>query len=393
MNLDVRALGRFSRLADEGAARAAAALSVMLDVESEVVVGRVGVATREDVRRELAPESHVGVVVPFRGGVSGNALLVFDRPDAEAVLASLTALADGNDALAESGLAELANVLLSGFVDGWANHLGEEIAPEPSVALDAAAVETVLPEPGVPALAFRNHLTATETGTDFGVYLLPSREAVETVFAATDDEGLPAERLLAFSDLVRDGAAQASAHVSALTGIETVVEVAGLSFAPVEHLPSLVANDVRLGVVLELVGLPSGYIAILFDEASASHVVEALMPGMDADADLRQSAIMEVGNILTSGFVDGWANDLGTTIDISPPTYVHDVAPAILEPVAASLATTQDVGMLVESLVRTPGGIFTCEIYVVPEERGLARALAGRGRREQDPDLHADTGA
>jgi hypothetical protein len=55
------------------------------------------------------------------------------------------------------------------------------------------------------------------------------------------------------------------------------------------------------------------------------------------------------------------------------------MAVAILDPVVVSLATAQDVGLLVESQIRTDEGAFTCEIYVVPEEQGLSAVLAGDG--------------
>jgi chemotaxis protein CheC len=375
MNLDVRALGRFSRLADDGAARAAASLSLFLGGEVAVESGRVAVASVTDVREAVAPGGHGGVAVPFGGAIDGTALLVVARDDVPTVLDSLSTLVDGDETLAVSGLRELGNVLLSGFVDGWSNHLGAAVASEPPVLLDEASLVALLPPVDVPVLSFQNHLLGVDSGVEFGVYLLPSPGAVETLFA-TDGEGLRADRLLGFAETVRDGASRASGHVTALTGIETTVEVADLSFAPVEHLTEFVSSGVRVGVVLELVDRPGGFVVVLFDEASADHVVEALLPGTD-DESMRQSAIMEVGNILTSGFVDGWANELGTTIDISPPKFVHDMAPAILDPVVVSLATAQDVGLLVESQIRTDEGAFTCEIYVVPEEQGLAAVLAG----------------
>ena len=50
-------------------------------------------------------------------------------------------------------------------------------------------------------LSFQNHLLGVDSGVEFGVYLLPSPGAVETLFA-TDGEGLRADRLLGFAETV-----------------------------------------------------------------------------------------------------------------------------------------------------------------------------------------------
>ena len=134
-------------------------------------------------------------------------------------------------------------------------------------------------------------------------------------------------------------------------------------------------DEARQGVVLEFTGTPSGYIAILFDPESAESVADALMPGMDADPAMRKSAIQEIGNIVTSGFLDGWADTLGTTIDISPPTYVDDIGSAIVDPLVTELARTQEYAFLIDSAIATPDETFTCDIYALPDEQELRTAF------------------
>jgi len=49
------------------------------------------------------------------------------------------------------------------------------------------------------------------------------------------------------------------------------------------------------------------------------------MGGADPESagctDMERSAIQEIGNVMTSGFIDGWANVLQTRIDISTPEF------------------------------------------------------------------------
>jgi chemotaxis protein CheC len=134
-------------------------------------------------------------------------------------------------------------------------------------------------------------------------------------------------------------------------------------------------DSTRVGVVLEFTGVPSGYIAILFDEESADQIAAALLPTADAGEAMRQSAIQEIGNIVTSGFIDGWANRLETTIEISPPQFVRDLGPAIIDPLATELGQDQDYAFLIDSTIRTDDDEFTCDIYALPNETELRQAL------------------
>jgi chemotaxis protein CheC len=175
--------------------------------------------------------------------------------------------------------------------------------------------------------------------------------------------------------MIDEGAEQASADISAMTGTDTVVDVSRLSFVPIEGVPMQLDDSTRVGVVLEFMGVPSGYIAILFDEASSEQIASALLPGSEADEAMRQSAIQEIGNIITSGFLDGWANRLETTIEISPPKFVHDLGPAIIDPLATELAQAQDYAFLIDSTIRTDADEFTCDIYALPNQVELRQAL------------------
>ena len=191
----------------------------------------------------------------------------------------------------------------------------------------------------------------------------------------SDVDTIPIEKLTEFDRLIKEGAASASTDVSMLTGIETDVEVSTLSFVPIEDVPVHLGDEVRIGTVLQFEGALSGYIAILFSEEAAESLVGAVMPGAAADPDMRQSTIQEIGNIMTSGFIDGWANTLVSKIQITPPRFVHDLGSAILDPVAAELAQTQEYAFLINSTIRTDDEEFACSIYALPDEQELRAAL------------------
>jgi chemotaxis protein CheC len=385
MNLDVHALRTFSQLAHSGAEKAAWSLSQLTGIETLVNVTQVELETAADVECEFREHDFVSVRIGFSGGIDGRTILAFDRDGAQNVVEAIMPGAAAGDELTTSGLKEVGNIMLGGFIDGWADHLGTSIDITTPTYLD---VDSDGPLDGFSlggeqarddehVLVFRNQLETVGDPVTFYLYMIPTAGAVETIVdTATDsEEALPIETFAAFSEMISDGAEQASQDISAMTGTETAVDVSRLSFVPIEGVPMQLDDSTRVGVVLEFTGVPSGYIAILFDEASSERIADALLPGADAGAAMRQSAIQEIGNIITSGFLDGWANRLETTIEISPPEFVHDLGPAIVDPLATELARDQEYAFLIDSTIRTSTDEFTCDIYALPNQAELRTAL------------------
>jgi chemotaxis protein CheC len=386
MNLDVHALETFSQLAHSGAERAAWSLSELTGIDTHVKVTRVELETAADVECEFRDNDFVSVRIGFTGGLDGRTILAFDREAASNVVEAIMPGAGTDDELATSGLKEVSNIMLGGFIDGWADHLETSIDITTPTYLD---VDSDGPLDGFTVgderfsgerehvLVFRNQLETGSDAVSFYLYMIPTAGAVERIVeTATDpEEALPVETFTTFSEMISEGAEQASTDISTMTGTETSVDVSRLSFVPIEGVPMQLDDDPRVGVVLEFGGLPSGYIAILFDEDSSEQMAAALLPGSDVGEAMRQSAIQEIGNIITSGFVDGWANRLETTIEISPPQFVHDLGPAIIDPLAAELAQEQDYVFLIDSTIRTDDDEFTCDIYALPNETELRESL------------------
>ena len=400
MNLDVESLRTFSDLAQSGAEEAADSLATLTGFDSRVSVTKVEMSTRTDVEQQFRERDLVSVHIGFSGAIDGRTVLAFDRERAVSLVDALVpgASDDPESDLATSGLKELGNIMLGGFIDGWADFLGDtiDITTPTYVELDAdRSLRDVIDASNADdesdadltldsqetdtnhILAFQNHLETVDETAGFYIYMLPTRSSVRTIVdAASDtDDALPVETFTSFSQMVTEGSGQASADLTAMTGIDTDVDVSRLSFVPIEGVPMQLADEVRQGVVLEFMGTPSGYIAILFDPDSAESIADALMPGMDADPAMRKSAIQEIGNIVTSGFLDGWADTLGTTIDISPPTYVDDIGSAIVDPLVTELAQTQEHAFLIDSAIVTPDETFTCDIYALPDETELRAAF------------------
>lgn len=385
MRLDIRELGQFNRLASNGAERAARSLSQLTGIDITVEVTDVSLVTDEVLAETFSGQEFVGVQVGLAGGLAGETVLAFERSNANVLQSLLLDRSGADRSLAQSGVSELGNIMIGGFIDGWANHLGEAINMTPPTYLEAQGTR-ILPRETMRAAGdkgvflFESRLEALNENLDFSIYMLPEYgEFVEMLSRSPTEPTIPANKLRAFDGLAKRGAHRAAEQIGMMTGIDTDVNVSQIRFVTLSDVPATVGNDRSVGVVFTLSGMPSGYLVILFDEASATTVAEAMMPGgmaEDGIGTLTEGAVKELGNIMTSGFIDGWANVLGTSIEHSPPNYIYDMSSSIMSPVVAKLGQRQEYAFVIDSTIQLDGRTGQCDIYALPDERELAKTLS-----------------
>jgi chemotaxis protein CheC len=421
MNVDIQSLGTFNRLAHEGAEQATASMCQMTGLDAVVDVTKISLVDRADVGEQLAGGEYVGVRFGFAGELAGETVLVFDREGSETISNALVPGGAADEAMARSSVEEVGNIMMSGFIDGWADFLEATIDHSPPKYVEGTGRDILpqVPDGGEATLdgpegfegvgaasangegsasaeggrnspvdgsldqvfVFKSEIEWVGESVSFYIYMLPEYGPLADVMgshADAEDDAIPVDKLGVFNEMTYDGTQRAADNVEMMTGIETEAEVTQLSFAPIEDVPKQVGTDTYVGTVVEFTGVPSGYLMVLFDEASAVHIAEAMMPiEMDSDelTDQHKQAIEELGNIMTSGFVDGWANVLQTSVDHTPPRLVHDMGRAIVDPLAAQVGQHQEHAFIIDSEMRTEDIAFGAEIQVLPNERELRQAL------------------
>ena len=385
MKVDAQSLGTFNRLAHEGAEQATQSLCQMTGLDAVVDVTKITLVDRADVGEQLADGDYIGVQFGFDGELAGDTVLVFDRAGSETIVESLVPGGSDDEAMAQSSVEEIGNIMMSGFIDGWADFLETTIEHSPPTYVEGDG-EAMLPEPPTgeereQVFVFKSEIEWVGESVSFYIYMFPEYDPLASVMAqtaGTEDDAIPIDKLEVFNEMTKDGTQQAAANVEMMTGIETEAEVTRLSFAPIEDVPKQIGTDTYVGTVVEFTGIPSGFLLVLFDEASAVHIAEAMMPvEMDADelTDQHEAAIEELGNIMTSGFVDGWANVLQTSVEHTPPRLVHDMGRAIVDPLAAQVGQHQEHAFIIDSEMRTDDIALGAEIHALPNETELRQAL------------------
>jgi chemotaxis protein CheC len=376
MQIDIDALETYNDLARDGAESAADALSQLTGIGTRVEVTNVSLAAADDLRYEFVGREFAGVRIALGGAFSGETVLAFD----ERAQRTITDILSPDGTMAESAITEVGNIMMSGFIDGWADHLDAGIDISPPTYVEGSG-EEMLPtnvSGGEQVLMFRSRVQAVDEAVDFRIILMPERATLAEAMETPTEDGIDFEKLEVFNEMTREGSANAAGNITTMTGIEADLEVNRMSFVPIEDVPAQVGDERYVGTVLQYEGSIGGYLVILFDQPSARAVVDAMMPGgSEGDwGEMEQSALEEICNIMTSGFIDGWANVLESEIQHSPPQFVADMGSSILSPVIGRMAESQEHAFLLDSTIETADDrAFRCELFALPDEAELTAAL------------------
>jgi chemotaxis protein CheY-P-specific phosphatase CheC len=383
MKIAINQLEAYNHLASRGAKQAARALSQMAGVRMRHDVTGVSLVTDDTLGEIFTGQQYVGVQVGLSGGLSGETVLIFDPGSAEHLRKRLEARG-GSGSLVGGAFAELGNIMIGGFVDGWANHLNTSVDITPPTYIEAAGTR-ILPrltrrdaeEYG--AFLFESRLEAVEEDLSVPIYLIPEySEFVKLLEGQSDGLAVPAEKLAVFNGFAGRSAGRASEQIAQLTGLRTDVSVSQLRFLSFSDISAEVGEEPYVSVVFELTGLPSGYFVAMFSEDSADRIAAAMTPGgVDVGGDgMTEAAIKELGNIITSGFIDGWANTLKSSIEHTPPEFVRDSGANVVRTVRDRLSEDQEYAFTIDTTIEIADREAEVQLYVLPDTRELTRALS-----------------
>jgi chemotaxis protein CheC len=379
MRLSVDTLGTFYEMARQGAGLAADRLTRITGAEARVSATRLEFSTPGAVRAELADdETHAGASVELSGGVEGTTILLFgEEPGRELARTLVTDVAEPSDQLLESAIAEVCGIMNNGFVDGWADVLRTEIDISAPEYVAGARLEDLVAghaDDGV-ALLFRSRIETRGAEVEFEHYFVPAEDSAEELFSSP--EGVAYENLAGFDRVAQRGADRVSRDLTQLSGMETTVDVRRVSFVALDAIPGAVPKDELASVAFSFDGMPSGYLLFLYDRYSARKLVETMVGEAPEEGlgDLGRDALQEASNIMASGLLDGWANVLETSIDHSTPAFTWDMGPAAVDPLIVGLADDQEFAFVFDTRIEAADAAFDVDVYVIPDERDLERAL------------------
>ena len=185
----------------------------------------------------------------------------------------------------------------------------------------------------------------------------------------------------AIQELGNIGAAHAATTLSQMLGSSVEMSVPGIEVVDIARLGEHMGEESAAMVAFELQGeIPhGGYIIFYITRESAIRLTNTMLGLTEMDRPLNemdQSALLEVGNIMVSAFLDATAELLGFIMLPSPPALSIDMAHAAMQSLIAQSNDDMDEVMLFSTELVCSEHKIDSDIIMMPEHKTLQKIIA-----------------
>jgi chemotaxis protein CheC len=184
----------------------------------------------------------------------------------------------------------------------------------------------------------------------------------------------------AMQELANIGAAHAATTLSQLLNSQIDMSIPEVRVVDIARITDCVGDEFAAMVVFELQGEIShgGYVIFHVPKESALRLTNTMLGMTEMDRPLNemdQSALLEVGNIMVSAFLDATAELLGIVMLPSPPALALDMAHAALESLIAQLTVEVNEVMLFKTDLVCEEHKIAGNLFVLPEAETLQKMI------------------
>ncbi len=201
----------------------------------------------------------------------------------------------------------------------------------------------------------------------------------------TGFKDLSGNQLDALREIGNIGAGNSATALSQLINRRIEMNVPKVSIVPLEEVPELVGGPetVVVGVFLRVYGKAPSNILFLMPRDSAFYLVDTLMGkqrGETTSLDfMDESALMEIGNILSGAYLNALFNFTKLALLPSIPALAMDMAGAILNVVLVQLGQMGDQALVIETKFISEDDGINGHFFLVPDPGSLETILSAVG--------------
>lgn len=194
------------------------------------------------------------------------------------------------------------------------------------------------------------------------------------------------EKLKTIKNMADSAAEKIAVSMAKLFGLEVKMEISSVNMIAVDSIPRLIGvseSDIVAGSYISFSGFLSGSALCILPIKSALEIVSILLEDMeeieftegDPFTDMQESAIKEFSNIVTSSFIDVWANTFSIEVDQSPPSFACDFMAAIVDASLIDASRAGDFAFAFDSLISVTNHDVNLEVLVLPEIDSLQKVF------------------
>ncbi len=201
----------------------------------------------------------------------------------------------------------------------------------------------------------------------------------------TDELNLSANQLDALREIGNVGAGNSATALSQVINRRIDMNVPKVSMVPLEAVPDLVGGPdaVVVGIFMRVYGKAPSNILFLLPQQSAFYLVDTLMGkprGQTTSLDfMDESALMEIGNILSGAYLNAFFTFTQITMLPSIPALAMDMAGALLNVVLAQLGQMGDRALVIETEFLSEDDGINGQFFLVPDPGSLETIIHAVG--------------
>jgi chemotaxis protein CheC len=184
----------------------------------------------------------------------------------------------------------------------------------------------------------------------------------------------------AIQELGNIGAAHAATTLSQMLGSTIEMSVPAIKVVDLAQLGEYMGEESAAMVAFELQGdIPhGGYILFYITRESAVRMTNTMLGLTEINrplSEMDESALLEVGNIMVSAFLDATAELLGFVMLPSPPSLTIDMAHAAMQSLIAQMQEETDEVLLFSTELVCEEYKVDSDIIMMPERSTLIRII------------------
>ncbi|MBN1432147.1 MAG: chemotaxis protein CheC [Methanomicrobiaceae archaeon] len=188
-------------------------------------------------------------------------------------------------------------------------------------------------------------------------------------------------QLDAMKELGNIGASHAATSLSTMLMSEIYMTVPEAKVIDISDISEHFGDEIAALVVFEIQGeiSPGGYVILHIPKESAINLTNTMLGSNDTDRELNEmdeSALLEVGNIMVSQFLDATATLLGVVMLPSPPAIAIDMSHAAFESIVAQVAVDINEIILFKTELKSMTHDIESTIVMLPDENTLKTILS-----------------
>lgn len=190
------------------------------------------------------------------------------------------------------------------------------------------------------------------------------------------------EQFDALREIANIGMGKASSALADLISTTIFISVPQAVCVPISDLTSILHDPemVTAGIYLQVTGDVPGHATFIFEVNSAHRLAGMLLGQSEVMLDeVSASALMEIGNIMLSGYLTAITDFTGLQLLPSPPVMAVDMGCAILNAVIANMQNLDDFAVTIATEIYDRDGLISGTFVFLPEPGGIQKILAAIG--------------